>query len=77
MIGHPYKNIRVHNKHISCSQKLDNEQFEANLSEVRKKMEIITTQVFKQQTVVILVYKTQNCQAPPPLNVDLFLFVWL
>jgi hypothetical protein len=43
MIGHPY---RVHNKHISCSQKLDKEQFEASLSEVRKEMNIITTQVF-------------------------------
>jgi hypothetical protein len=55
------KNSRVHEKHISFSQKgEDFEVFQGNLSEVHRQMDNLTQQVSMQQTVVILIYKMKS-----------------
>jgi hypothetical protein len=56
----PYKNNRVHDKHVSCSQKLGSEKFEESLSEVHRKMDNLTMQVSKLQSSLFLSIH-ENC----------------
>jgi hypothetical protein len=48
----PYRNNKVHDKNILCSQKLDTEIFKDSLTAVCEKLEECTTMVSTQQSVL-------------------------
>jgi hypothetical protein len=55
-----YKTKRVHEKHISCSQKLDHEQFQQSLYNLQGEMDTLAKQVCKEQADLILTYKIRS-----------------
>jgi hypothetical protein len=49
-----------HKRHISCSQKLDNDQFQQSLYNVHEEMDMLAKQVCKEQAASILTYKIRS-----------------